>query len=215
MPIRIVARSVWPPAGTQTGPPSPSACQYERMPGGVEIRTSVPEDRRAILELVLRAFTSVEHDGSEEVDIVVSTWDSNASALDLELVAAKEEAVVGHVLAAWGHLGGREVVGVAPLAVAPSHQGRGIGTALMTELIRRAEAAALPLIVILGDPGFYQRFGFEHSWPLGVCYRVVGEGNVHFQVRRFGSYDKSYRGDFTYCWESTPVDGSETNRSAT
>ncbi len=171
------------------------------MPNGVVVRTSVPRDRDAILELVLDAFSSVDHDGREEVEIVVSTWELGATPLDLDLVAVDDGVIVGHVLAAWGDLGGRAVVAVAPLAVSPSRQGAGIGSALMTELLRRAEEAALPLAVLLGAPGFYSRFGFEASGPLGICYRTVGEGNPHFLVRRFGRYDGSYRGDFTYCWE--------------
>jgi putative acetyltransferase len=171
-------------------------------PTGVVVRNAQPGDHDGILALALAAFSGPGHDGREEVDIITSTWDREATALDLELVAVDEGAIVGHVLAAWGDLAGREVAAVAPLAVSPSHQGRGIGTALMTELLRRAEAAMLPLLLLLGDPGFYQRFGFEPSSPLGICYRVVGEGNPHFLVRRFARHDASYRGDFTYCWES-------------
>ena len=100
--------------------------------------------------------------------------------------------------------GGREAVAVAPLAVGPSHQARGIGTALMTELLRRAEEAGLPMIVLLGDPGYYERFGFEPSGPLGITYPAVGEGSPNFLVRRLAGYDSSYRGDFTYCWETEP-----------
>lgn len=173
-------------------------------PNSAIVRTSRAEDGDAILRLVLAAFSAVDHDGREEVEIVTATWELGATALDLELVAVDDGAIVGHVLAAWGELGGREVVAVAPLAVSPSHQGLGIGTALMTELLHRAEAAGLPLIVLLGNPGFYGRFGFEPSGPLRMAYRAVGEGNPHFQVRRFGGYDESYRGDFNYCWESKP-----------
>jgi putative acetyltransferase len=171
-------------------------------PNSAIVRTSKAEDGDGILALVLAAFSSVDHDGHEEVEIVTSTWGLGATALDLELVAVMDEVIVGHVLAAWGDLGGRDVVAVAPLAVLPSHQGLGIGTALMTELLRQAEVAALPLVVLLGHPEFYDRFRFEASGPLGIAYRAVGEGNPHFQVRRFGGYDESYRGDFTYCWES-------------
>ena len=101
----------------------------------------------------------------------------------------EEGTIVGHVLAARGDLGGREVVAVAPLAVTPARQGFGIGTALMTELLRRADAAHLALILVLGDPGYYGRFGFEPSGPLGIRYPVVGEGDPHFQVRRSRGYD--------------------------
>ena len=180
----------------------------ERVPGdalspnSAVVRSARPADRDAILALVLAAFSGPDHDGREEVDIVTSTWERGATALDLELVAVDDGEIVGHVLAAWGDLSGREVAAVAPLAVSPSHQRLGIGTTLMTELLHRAEAAALPLVVLLGDPGFYQRFSFEPSWPHGICYRVVGEGNPNFLVCRLRGYDQSYHGDFTYCWES-------------
>jgi putative acetyltransferase len=165
------------------------------------IRTPTPEERHAIVELVFAAFSSHDHDGREEVDIVTSTWKLGVSPFGLELVAVDDHVIVGHVLGAWGDLGGHQVVAVAPLAVTPSRQREGIGSALMHELVRRADAASLPLVVLLGDPRYYERFGFEPSGPLGISYPVVGEGNPHFQVRRFPSYDRKYRGAFTYCWE--------------
>jgi putative acetyltransferase len=171
------------------------------MPGKVSIRTAKSHDRDAILELVREAFSSDTRDASEELDIVVSTWILDVTPDGLELVALDDGFVVGHVLAAAGDLGGREVLGVAPLAVIPSHQRLGIGTALMTKLLQRIETRSAPLIVLLGLPAFYMRFGFEPSGPLGISYPAVGQGNPHFQVRRFASYDPSYRGTFTYCWE--------------
>ena len=167
------------------------------------IRTAMPGDHDSILELVRDAFTSADRDASEELDIVVSTWAWRAIP-ELELVAVVGDVVVGHVMAGRGDIGGQEAVAIAPLAVAPSHQGAGIGSALMTEVLRRAEAAGLPLIVLLGDPGYYGRFGFEPSGPLGIIYRPVGEGDPHFLVRRLAGYDSSYRGDFTYCFEARP-----------
>jgi putative acetyltransferase len=167
----------------------------------VIIRTARPGDADAILALVRAAFSDDTRDAHEEIDIVVSTWNRGAAVADLELVAVEDDAVVGHVLAAAGDLGGREVVGVAPLAVTPSRQGGGIGTALMTELLARARSAALPLLVLLGHPDYYRRFGFERSGPLGITYPVVGPDDPHFLVVRLDGYDPSYRGDFTYCWE--------------
>jgi putative acetyltransferase len=169
------------------------------MTTDVTIRTAVAVDREVIRRLVGEAFSSEDRDGLEEVGIVDSTWELDATYGDLELVAIEDGSIVGHVMAATGELGGREVVAVAPLAVSPARQGQGIGHALMTELLRRAEAAELPLIVLLGFPDYYGRFGFEPSGPLGISYRV--ERNPHFLVRRLARYDPSYRGDFVYCWE--------------
>jgi predicted N-acetyltransferase YhbS len=179
----------------------PSAPRPSPVSGAVKIRTATRGDRDGILEVVEQAFASKDRDAREELDIVLTTWRLQATVEELELVAIEDGAVVGHVMAGRGDLGGHEVVAIAPLAVTPRRQGLGIGRALMTELLGRAELAALPLVVLLGLPTYYERFGFEASGPLGISYRAVGEGNPHFQVRRFAGYDPSYRGDFTYCWE--------------
>lgn len=171
------------------------------MRHGVAIRTASPLDRDAILAVVREAFSRSARDGQEEVDIVVSTWRLDATLDGLELVAVDGDLVIGHVLGARGDMGVREVVAVAPLAVAPSHQGRGVGSALMTELIGRADAAGYPLVVLLGNPAYYGRFGFEPSGPLNISYPPVGVGNPHFQVRRLSAFDQSYSGEVTYCWE--------------
>jgi putative acetyltransferase len=132
------------------------------------IRSTTRDDRQAILVLVREAFSNGGRDGSEEVDIVKQTWSAEAAAEGLDLVAVEDGEVRGHVLGAHGDLGGRDVVGVAPLAVVPSHHHEGIGTALMTELLGRAERAGLPFVVLLGNPDYYGRFGFEPSGPLGI-----------------------------------------------
>jgi putative acetyltransferase len=166
------------------------------------IRVASSADRDAILTVERQAFSHEGRDGQEEVDIVINTWRLGATVDGLELVAVEGDVVVGHVLLARGDLGGRAVVGIAPLAVAPSHQGRGVGSALMTELLRRADAAGLPLVVLLGNPGYYSRFGFEPAGPLNIWYAPVGKGDPHFQVRRLSAYDPTYNGEFKYCWEA-------------
>jgi len=170
-------------------------------PGPRVIRPATFEDRDAVLEVVREAFSDGHGDGHEEIDIVQSTWRLGAAVPELELVAVEHGDVVGHVLTALGDLGGREVAGVAPLAVRPSSHGVGVGSELMTELLRRAELAGLSLVVLLGNPAYYQRFGFELAGPLGIFYRANGVANPHLQVRRLMNYDPSWCGDFVYCWE--------------
>jgi predicted N-acetyltransferase YhbS len=72
---------------------------------------------------------------------------------------------------------------------------------LMTELLRRARVAGLPLIVLLGSLAYYRRFGFELAGPHGIFYRPDGVSNPHFQVCRLINDDPSWTGDFVYCWE--------------
>ena len=174
-----------------------------RCNGGVvwTVRPAGPGDNGAILEVVGQAFTGPDHDGQEEVDIVLQTWQLGAGIEGLELVADVDGTVVGHVLGARADLQGRELLAIAPLAVAPTWQGRGIGSALMTELLDRADDLGWPMAVLLGNPEFYGRFGFEAAGPLGLVYRPVGQGDPHFQARRLSSFESSLRGEVRYCWE--------------
>ncbi len=113
----------------------------------------------------------------------------------------REGRVVGHVLVAEGSLSRRPVPGVAPLAVAPEHQAKGVGSALMTQLIDRADDLEAPMLLLLGSDAYYPRFGFEPAAQLGIVYPPAGPTSTHFQARRLSRYDPSYRGTFAYCWE--------------
>ena len=75
----------------------------------------------------------------------------------------------------------------------------------MSELIRRADAADLPLVVLLGDPAYYQRFGFEPAGPLHISYPPAGPDSPYFQVRRLSSYASHtplFQGEYIYAWEA-------------
>ena len=91
----------------------------------------------------------------------------------LSLVAVVDGEVVGHVVATRGSViggGGNRApgLGVGPLGVLPSHQGRGAGTALMYALLGAAQARDETLVVLLGEPEYYARFGFVAAADLGV-----------------------------------------------
>ncbi len=167
------------------------------------VRPFAPGDEDAVLAVVFDAFSSPGRDGSEEVEIVRRTWSRCPLPERIELVAVDGGAVAGHVLAAPGRLDGHQtaVAGVAPVCVAPAHQGSGTGSALVRALIRTAEARAWPLLVLLGEPAFYGRFGFEPAGPLGLSYAPVGAGNPHFQASRLPGDAAALRGVFGYCWE--------------
>jgi putative acetyltransferase len=162
-----------------------------------------PEDEAGILAVVDAAFSDVTRDATEELDIVRATWAAKDVDLLIELVADDDGTVVAHALAAPGNIDTVpvSVAGVAPVCVAPSHQQRGIGTALMESLVTAATSRGWPLLVLLGEPAFYSRFGFEPAGPLGLTYAPAGAGSPHFQARRLDHYDARQRGSFTYCWE--------------
>ncbi len=165
-----------------------------------------PADREGILAVVAEAFADNTRDAREELDIVRGTWAAFDPGALLELVADEGGAVVAHALAAGGRLGGVDslvngVAGVAPVCVAPSHQGRGVGSALMRTLVAEAEGRGWRLLLLLGDPAFYARFGFVTAATVGIHYGPAGMGNPHFQARVLTGGAPPGNGEFSYCWE--------------
>ena len=117
-------------------------------------------------------------------------------ALSLVAVTPAGE-VIGHVLGTRGHVGQDPVLALGPLAVRPDRQRYGVGSALMHAVLGAADALGEPLVALLGDPGYYRRFGFE----LSTAYQITPprpEWQPHFQVRVLSGYQPRLRGMFTY-----------------
>ena len=170
----------------------------------VTIRPVRSDDAAGILAVVEDAFSyGGRRDAGEELAIVRGTWSAQQGGPLIELVADEDGAVVGHLQAAPGRLDRKDsaVAGVAPVCVASTHQRRGTGSALMGALVGAAEELRWPLLVLLGDPAYYARFGFEPAGPLGLSYPPVGADNPHFQARRLPGCSATLRGEFGYCWE--------------
>lgn len=96
-----------------------------------------------------------------------------------------------------GHVAQEPALGLAPLAVRPDHQRRGVGSALMHAVLGAADALDEPLVALLGDPGYYSRFGFRPSTDYQVT-PPVPHWQHHFQVRSLAACKPSLRGPFTY-----------------
>jgi putative acetyltransferase len=115
----------------------------------------------------------------------------------LSWVAEIDGRVVGHNVCTRGHVSGVPCVGLGPIGVLPACQQDGIGSALMHAMIGAADAAGEPLIVLLGDPGYYSRFGFVESTMHGVTPPQEQWGS-HFQLLRLSAWDESIIGTFRY-----------------
>jgi putative acetyltransferase len=139
----------------------------EHRTANVERRTAViirderPEDVPFVRDVNRLAF---EQD--QEANIV-DALRSNGVAL-LSLVAVIDDAVVGHILYSPAFIGGVEGAGLAPMAVLPEHQRRGIGSQLVEAGNARLRDRGCPFIIVLGHPGFYPRFGFRPARAMGV-----------------------------------------------
>ena len=168
------------------------------------IRPARPDDATGVLAVVEDAFSyGRTRDAREELAIVRGTWSAQKDRPLVELVADEDGTVVGHLQAAPGRLDGdpSPVAGVAPVCVGAAHQGHGVGSALMHASVGAAADQQWPLLVLLGDPAYYERFGFGPAAPLGLSYPPVGAANPHFQARKLPGYAEALRGEFSYCWE--------------
>lgn len=130
----------------------------------MSIRTATPRDREAIRAVEEHAFGQATEAGL--VDALVES-----GQVVLELVAEEDGQIVGHVLFSRLHLtNGSHVtpaVALAPLAVEPDYHGTGIGGALVREAHQRLKAAGEVLSIVLGDPAYYGRFGYNHARAAG------------------------------------------------
>lgn len=85
----------------------------------------------------------------------------------ISLVAVDAGQIVGHIAFSPVRLsadpGAGEGLGLAPLAVVPAHQRRGIGSRLVREGLAACAGAGFAFVVVLGDPGYYSRFGFARA----------------------------------------------------
>ncbi|WP_239256557.1 GNAT family N-acetyltransferase [Listeria ilorinensis] len=62
----------------------------------------------------------------------------------------------------------RLILGLAPLAVRPARQKKGIGSALVEEGLRLAKEKAYPAVAVLGHAAYYPKFGFRPSTDFGI-----------------------------------------------
>jgi putative acetyltransferase len=124
---------------------------------GVSVRMEMPADIEAIRSVHESAFSSLLE--AELVDNLQAEGDAV-----LSLVAWCDGEIAGHIL--FSRLSALESRGLrasalGPLGVVPTKRGRGIASALVRNGISRLRADGEDLILVLGDPEFYARFGFS------------------------------------------------------
>jgi putative acetyltransferase len=127
---------------------------------GVSVRQAVPGDRTAIFGVVERAFGRVHE--ADLVERVVADGEQL-----LELVAEKDGRIVGHVLFSRLLVDPEgtpfDAVSLAPLAVDPTYQGHGVGSALVRRGHEILRERGEKLSIVVGDPAYYGRFGYARA----------------------------------------------------
>jgi len=129
------------------------------------IRDEAESDAAAVRALLMAAFESPVEAGI--VDVLRLACSDRIS-----LVAEHESEVAGHILFTPVEIGAAAGVvrgyGLAPLAVRPDRQRRGIGSRLVHAGLARVREAGAPFVIVIGHPDYYPRFGFAPASRHGV-----------------------------------------------
>lgn len=130
------------------------------MSDGLSVRDERVGDHAAIRDLTAAAFAASRYGDNGEAGIIETL--RAAGALTLSLVAERGGRLCGQVTVSPVEVGAAVTgwYGIGPVAVTPAAQGRGIGAALMRAAVGRLEEMRAAGCVLVGDPGYYGRFGF-------------------------------------------------------
>jgi putative acetyltransferase len=146
----------------------------------MNIRFEQPGDREQIRKVNLEAF-----DTESEANLVDALRDSGTELISL--VAEDEDKIVGHILfspVTMADVAG--MIGLAPMAVLPEWQRQGVGTQLVNEGLKACEKSGYSVVVVLGHPDYYPRFGFVPSANFGIKseYDVPPEVFMVMELRK-------------------------------
>jgi putative acetyltransferase len=87
----------------------------------------------------------------------------------LSLVADENGEIVGHIILSYVSLDdGRRLLELGPISVRPDRQEEGIGGALIRTALDIADERGEPLVLVLGHPSYYPRFGFRRASAIGI-----------------------------------------------
>jgi putative acetyltransferase len=146
------------------------------------IRRETPADITAITDVTVAAFRN--HPFSHQTEHFIVNALRAANALAVSLVAEVDGQVVGHIAFSPVAVsdGARSWYGLGPVSVSPERQRRGIGKALILDGLSSLRALGACGCALVGDPGYYARFGFRNSPEL----RYEGVPQEYFLVLPFG-----------------------------
>ncbi|BCN37630.1 GNAT family N-acetyltransferase [Alicycliphilus denitrificans] len=162
----------------------------------IQLRHETPDDIAAIEAVTVAAFADALHTSHTEQFIVRAL--RAADELTLSIMAEEHGQIVGHVALSPVSItdqhgqNAQGWYGLGPISVLPKRQGQGIGSRLMEQALSELRAMRAAGCVLLGDPAYYARFGFQAHAGLqlpGVppgyfmalaLYGPVPEGVAHY-----------------------------------
>ena len=131
------------------------------------IRPEKPTDDAAIRQVHSLAFGR-----PQEADLVEAL--RRAEALTISLVAVQGDHLVGHIafspVTITADTTTINALGLGPLGVVPEHQNTGIGSKLVEAGLQACSAMHVGIVIVLGHPHYYPRFGFTPAKPYSIIW---------------------------------------------
>jgi putative acetyltransferase len=131
----------------------------------ITIRKETDSDHDAIRYVNRRAFWQ-----EAEGDIVDKLRVRNMAAISL--VAVEGDRIIGHILfspvTVEADKAKFEAIALAPMAVLPEYQKKGIGTRLLKAGLDECRKLGYEIVFVLGHPEYYPRFGFTQARTKGI-----------------------------------------------
>ncbi|MAN80042.1 MAG: GNAT family N-acetyltransferase [Magnetovibrio sp.] len=174
--------------------------------GNIVIRDSVPVDLSAVTTLYSKAFPN------EDLMPLVTALMAEPTQ-PLSLVAVEGPSIVGHVMFTICGVIGTEtrIALLAPLAVASSKQQQGIGSTLVRSGCQRLQELAVAPGCVLGDPAYYEQFGFAANDHLLPPYTLPKEWRPAWQSVNLGNAKETCEGQLSVPkpWRDPALWGAE------
>lgn len=172
-----------------------------RAVGIFQIRNARPKDQGSTNKVHRAAF-----DSPAEAQLVELLRKRGKASISL--IAEIQNQIAGHILFSPVSLeppaSGWYALGLAPIGVLPQHQGQGIGSALINTGLQQCRSQGVELVFVLGDPGYYSRFGFRRADDFGFSNEY--QAREHFQVHELiPGMSKKYRGLVKYSLEFAEI----------
>jgi predicted N-acetyltransferase YhbS len=138
----------------------------------VVIRRETPREFSQIYELVRIAFQTAKVSNGKEQDFVNDLRGGGNYIPELALVAEEKGKLIGHIMFTRSCIVNGdnkfETLLLAPISVVLESRNKGIGSALIGEGFKLAREMGYKSVVLVGDPAFYHRFGFQTASNWGI-----------------------------------------------